>query len=290
MFGIPTKGTHAHSWIQGHDTEDEAFQKYAEALPDQVTLLVDTYDTLKSGVPNAIRTAKWLERQGKRMNAIRLDSGDLAYLSKVARKMLDDAGLPYVQIVATNDLDENIIFNLKAEGARIDVWGVGTHLITAEDQPSLGGVYKLVAREKAGAYVPVIKISGNPEKVSAPGVKEAYRIINRETGKAEADYITLREEEDVRQGKRIKLFDPLHPYIFKFIENYEAMPLLSPIFKGGELVLDLPDLQQIRAHHRAQLALFWPEYLRKLNPEMYPVDLSTKAWDLRMSMIQQHKM
>jgi nicotinate phosphoribosyltransferase len=290
MFGIPTKGTHAHSWIQGHDTEDEAFQKYAEALPDQVTLLVDTYDTLKSGVPNAIRTAKWLEQQGKRMNAIRLDSGDLAYLSKSARKMLDDAGLPYVQIVATNDLDENIIFNLKAEGARIDVWGVGTHLITAEDQPSLGGVYKLVAREKDGAYVPVIKISGNPEKVSAPGVKEAYRIINRETGKAEADYIALREEEDVRQGKRIKLFDPVHPYIYKFIENYEAMPLLSPIFKGGELVLDLPDLQQIRAHHRAQLALFWSEYLRKLNPEMYPVDLSTKAWDLRMSMIQQHKM
>jgi nicotinate phosphoribosyltransferase len=290
LFGIPTKGTNAHSWIQGHDTEAEAFQKYAEALPDQVTLLVDTYDTLKSGVPNAIRTAKWLEQQGKRMNAIRLDSGDLAYLSKGARKMLDDAGLPYVQIVASNDLDENIIFNLKAEGAKIDVWGVGTHLITAEDQPSLGGVYKLVAREKDGAYIPVIKISGNPEKVTAPGVKEAYRIINKETGKAEADYIALREEEDVRQGKRIKLFDPVHPYIYKYIENYEAMPLLSPIFKGGELVYDLPDLQQIRKHHRDQLALFWPEYLRKLNPEMYPVDLSTKVWDLRMSMIQQHKM
>jgi nicotinate phosphoribosyltransferase len=289
LFGIPTKGTNAHSWIQGHDSEAEAFQKYAEALPDQVTLLVDTYDTLKSGVPNAIQTAKWLEQQGRRMNAIRLDSGDLAYLSKGARKMLDDAGLHYVQIVASNDLDENIIFNLKAEGAKIDVWGVGTHLITAEDQPSLGGVYKLVAREKDGANVPVIKISGNPEKVSAPGVKEAYRIINRETGKAEADYIALRKEEDVRQGKRIKLFDPVHPYIYKYMEDYEAMPLLSPIFKGGELVLDLPDLQQIRAHHRAQLALFWPEYLRKLNPEMYPVDLSTKAWDLRMSMIQQHK-
>jgi nicotinate phosphoribosyltransferase len=290
LFGIPTKGTNAHSWIQGHDTEAEAFQKYAEALPDQVTLLVDTYDTLKSGVPNAIRTAKWLEQQGKRMNAIRLDSGDLAYLSKGARKMLDDAGLPYVQIVASNDLDENIIFNLKAEGAKIDVWGVGTHLITAEDQPSLGGVYKLVAREKDGAYIPVIKISGNPEKVTAPGVKEAYRIINKETGKAEADYIALREEEDVRQGKRIKLFDPVHPYIYKYIENYEAMPLLSPIFKGGELVYHLPDLYQIREHHRDQLDLFWPEYLRKLNPEMYPVDLSTKVWDLRMSMIQQHKM
>ncbi|SEC56706.1 nicotinate phosphoribosyltransferase [Paenibacillus sp. GP183] len=290
LFGIPTKGTNAHSWIQGHDTEAEAFQKYAEALPDQVTLLVDTYDTLKSGVPNAIRTAKWLEGQGKRMNAIRLDSGDLAYLSKGARKMLDAAGLSYVQIVASNELDENIIFNLKAEGAKIDVWGVGTHLITAEDQPSLGGVYKLVAREKDGAYIPVIKISGNPEKVSAPGVKEVYRIINRETGKAEADYIALREEEDVRQGMRIKLFDPLHPYIHKYMENYEAMTLLSPIFKGGELVVDLPDLQQIRAHHRAQLTFFWPEYLRKLNPEMYPVDLSTKAWELRLSMIQQFKM
>jgi nicotinate phosphoribosyltransferase len=290
LFGIPTKGTHAHSWVQDHESEAEAFMKFAAALPNQVTLLVDTYDTLKSGLPNAIRTAKWLEEQGKRMISIRLDSGDLAYLSKSARKMLDDAGLPYVKIVASNDLDENIIFNLKAQGAKIDVWGVGTQLITAADQPSLGGVYKLVAREKAGTYVPVIKISGNPEKVSAPGVKEVYRILNGETGRAEADYITLRGEEDVEQRKRIKLFDPVHPYIHKFIDNYKALPLLKPIFKQGELVYELPALEQIRTYHKEQLALFWPEYLRKLNPEMYPVDLSIKAWQLRVDMIQEHQM
>jgi nicotinate phosphoribosyltransferase len=286
MFGIPTKGTHAHSWVQGHDTEEEAFRKYAETLPDQVTLLVDTYDTLKSGVPNAIKTARLLEAQGKRMNAIRLDSGDLAYLSQRARQMLDEAGLPHVKIVASNDLDENIIANLKLQDAKIDVWGVGTNLITAADQPALGGVYKLVAREKNGEYVPVIKISGNPEKVTNPGIKEVYRIINKETGKAEADYLALRQEVDIKQGKRIKLFDPIHPYLYKFIENYEAVPLLRGIFADGELVYNLPTLEQTRAYHVEQMKLFWPEYLRKFNPEPYRVNLSTEAWKLKMELIQ----
>lgn len=289
LFGIPAKGTHAHSWVQHHETEEEAFRKFAEALPDQVTLLVDTYDTLRSGVPNAIKIGKWMEESGKRMSSIRLDSGDLAYLSIKARKMLDDAGLGYVTITASNDLDENIIFNLKAQGARIDIWGVGTQLITAADQPALGGVYKLVAKERGGEYVPVIKISGNPEKVSTPGLKEVYRIIHRDNGKAEADYIALAEEEDVKQGKRIKLFDPVHPYIHKFVENYEAVPLLTPIFDQGKLVYDLPSLEQIREHHRQQLKLFWPEYLRKLNPEGYPIDLSTRLWQLKMDMIASHK-
>ncbi|WP_053374132.1 nicotinate phosphoribosyltransferase [Paenibacillus sp. FJAT-27812] len=290
LFGIPAKGTHAHSWIQGHDTEEDAFRAYANSLPDYVTLLVDTYNTLKSGVPNAIKIAHELEKQGKRMNAIRLDSGDLAYLSQMARKMLDEAGLPYVQIVASNDLDEAIIANLKSQGAKIDVWGVGTKLITATDQPSLGGVYKLVAREKNGGYEPVIKISANPEKVSTPGFKGLYRIINTQTGKAEADYITLRDEQHLARGERIKLFDPIHPYIHKYIEGYEAIPLLKPIFMQGELVYKLPSLEQIRTYHSGQFELFWPQYLRKLNAEAYRVNLSVALWELKRDLIHQHQM
>lgn len=285
-FGIPTKGTHAHSWVQGHDTEEDAFMKYAEALPDQVTLLVDTYDTLLSGVPNAIKVGHWLEKKGKKLVSIRIDSGDIAYLSKEARKMLDKAGLPYVGIVASNDLDENIIFNLKGQGAKVDTWGVGTHLITAADQPSLGGVYKLVAREKNGQLVPVIKISGNPEKVTTPGKKDVYRIIDNDSGEAAADYIALSGEEDIREGKRIKLFDPVHPYIYKYARNYAAEPLLHPVFENGELVYELPSLQQIRDYHQERLRLFWPELLRKLNPDVYPVNLSVAAYELKMELIR----
>ncbi|MBW5445578.1 nicotinate phosphoribosyltransferase [Cohnella sp. CFH 77786] len=286
LFGIPVKGTHAHSWVQDHDTEEEAFRKFAEALPDQVSLLVDTYDTLKSGVPNAIRTAKRLELAGKRLQSIRIDSGDLAYTSQKAREMLDKAGLAYVKIIASNDLDENIILDLKAQNAKIDVWGVGTQLITAADQPSLGGIYKLVAREDRGVYEPVIKISGNPEKVSNPGVKELYRIVDRNSGKAEADYIVLREEEDVRQGKPLKLFDPVHPYRSKVVKDYEAVPLLQAIFASGEFVYRQPALEDIRRYHEEQLKLFWPEFLRKLNPEFYKVNLSQAAWDLKMDLIK----
>lgn len=289
LFGIPTSGTHAHAWVQHHASEEEAFEKYARALPNQVTLLVDTYDTLKSGVPNAIKVAQRMEADGHRMRAIRLDSGDLAYLSKKARRMLDDAGLGYVKIVASNDLDENIILNLKAQGARIDSWGVGTQLITAADQPALGGVYKLVAREKAGGWEPVIKISGNPEKVSTPGIKDVYRIVDRESGMAIADYVSLADEEDVRAGAPIELFDPVHPYMHQIADNYDAIPMLKPIFADGELTYELPDLDAIRALHREQLAKFWPEHLRKLNPERYPVDLSVKAWQLKMDLIKRYK-
>ncbi|ULL16081.1 nicotinate phosphoribosyltransferase [Paenibacillus sp. H1-7] len=288
LFGIPSKGTHAHAWVQANDSEEEAFERYAAALPDQVTLLVDTYDTLRSGVPHAIKVAKELERQGKKMAAIRLDSGDLAYLSKTARTMLDDAGLPYVAIVASNDLDENIMFNLKAQGAQIDSWGVGTQLITAADQPALGGVYKLVAREKDGELEPVIKISGNPEKVSTPGKKEVYRIINRDTGKAIADYVALFDETDVQRGEKLKLFDKVHPYIYKYVENYEVQRLLTPIFENGVQVYELPELEQIRAHHKKQLIQFWPEYLRKLNPAIFPVNLSPRAYQLKMDLIHEH--
>ncbi|MBW7457000.1 nicotinate phosphoribosyltransferase [Paenibacillus sepulcri] len=289
LFGIPTKGTHAHSWIQDHDTEEESFRKFAEAIPDQVSLLVDTYDSLKSGVPNAIKTARHLEQMGKKIQSIRIDSGDLAYISKQSREMLDDAGLSYVKIIASGDLDENIILNLKAQGSKIDVFGVGTQLITAADQPSLGGVYKLVAREKNGEYEPVIKISGNPDKVSNPGVKEIYRIISRATGKAEADYIALRHEQDILQGQPLDLIDPVHSYRSRTVRDYESVPLLHPIFLDGALAYPLPKLEDIRSYHEEQLQLFWPEYLRKLNPEMFRVNLSREAWELKMELIRKHQ-
>lgn len=288
LFGIPTKGTHAHAWIQAHDTEEEAFAKFAEALPDQVSLLVDTYDTLKSGVPNAIKTAKLLEQKGKRLQSIRLDSGDLALISKEARAMLDQAGYPYVKIIASNDLDENLIMNLKAQGARIDVWGVGTQLITAADQPSLGGIYKLVAKEKDGDYMPVIKISGNPEKVSNPGVKETYRLLNRQSGRAEADYIALGSEEEARAGAPLLLFDPATPYRSKTLHDYESVRLLRDVYVNGELVYELPAVDDIRAYHETQLELFRPEIRRMLNPEEYRVTLSRKAWDLKMELIHEY--
>lgn len=287
IFGIPTKGTHAHSWVQIFDSEDEAFDIYARALPDQVSLLVDTFDTLESGVPNAIKTARKLEAMGKRLGSIRIDSGDLAYLSIKARQMLDDAGLPYVKIVASNDLDENTIFNLKAQGARIDSWGVGTQLITAADQPALGGVYKLVEREHSGEMEPTIKISGNPEKVTSPGKKDVLRIVSKESCKCIADYVCFPHEKQARTGGNLRLFDPMHPYIKKTVKDYEAIPMLQPIFERGELVYDLPALEDIKAYHTQQLDMFWPEYLRKLNPEIYKVRLSQEAWELRQRMIEE---
>lgn len=288
MFGIPTKGTHAHSWVQSFSSEQEAFDAYAKVMPDGVTLLVDTFDTLRSGVPHAINTAKMLESQGKRMNGIRLDSGDLAYLSRQARKMLDEAGLDYVKIVASNDLDENTIMDLKLQGAAIDTWGVGTQLITASDQPSLGGVYKLVEIESStGEMIPTIKISSNPEKVSTPGKKEVFRIVGT-NGKAMADYISFPEEETPRSGARIKLFNPLHPYLRKNVDKYQALPMLEPIFVNGFQVYTLPDLDEIRRYHQEQMDLFWPEYLRKLNPEVYRVNLSEQVWTRKQQLIAEH--
>ncbi|HEY2491428.1 MAG TPA: nicotinate phosphoribosyltransferase [Paenibacillus sp.] len=287
-FGIPTKGTHAHSWVQSFKTEQEAFDAYAKVLPNQVTLLVDTFDTLKSGVPNAIHTAKMLESMGKKMSAIRLDSGDLAYLSIKARKMLDEAGLPDVKIVASNDLDENTILNLKAQGARIDTWGVGTQLITASDQPSLGGVYKLVEREIDGTMIPTLKISANPEKVSTPGKKEVYRIIDKVSNKAMADYICFPSEEQPSDGRKLTLFNPHHPYLQKSVRNYEVIPMLEPIFVNGLQVYKLPTLEDIRSYNVEQMNMFWPEYLRKLNPEIYRVNISQEVWDLKKNMMAQY--
>ncbi|HJV45077.1 MAG TPA: nicotinate phosphoribosyltransferase [Bacillota bacterium] len=289
QFGIPTKGTHAHSWVQDHDSEEDAFEGFARALPNQASFLVDTYDTLRSGLPSAIRVAKKMEQQGKQLRSIRIDSGDLAYLSKEARRILDEADLPYVKIIASNDLDENLIVELKNQGARIDVWGIGTKLITAYDQPALGGVYKVVSKEENGEWLPTIKISGNPEKVTTPGRKKLYRIMNLHTGKAEGDYIAL-EHEDVVNQPKLKLFDPIHTYHHKFVVDFEAQELLELIYEEGNLVYTLPTLQEIRSYHQRQLSSFWEEYMRRLNPEQYPVDLSQELWDLKYQMIQQKSM
>lgn len=287
LFHIPTKGTHAHAFVQDANTELEAFEAYARALPDQVTLLVDTYDTLKSGVPNAIKVGLMLKEQGKTLRGIRLDSGDLAYLSIEARRMLDEAGLTDTKIVASNDLDEYTIQSLKAQGAKIDTWGVGTKLITAQDSPSLGGVYKVVAKLEDGIWEPTIKISGNPEKVTTPGRKKLMRIVNRHTGRAEADYL-MGEEETLEGVEKLKLFDPVHTYLHKFVTDFEAIPLLDKVYEQGKRVGHSPTLDEIAAYHEQQKKLFWQEYIRNLNPERYPVDLSQQIWDTKMELIAKY--
>ncbi|OQP07082.1 nicotinate phosphoribosyltransferase [Geobacillus sp. 46C-IIa] len=287
LFGIPVAGTHAHSMIQAYQDEYVAFHKYARRHKDCV-FLVDTYDTLKSGVPNAIRVAKEL---GDQINfiGIRIDSGDLAYLSKEARKMLDEAGFPNAKIFASNDLDEDTILNLKSQGAKIDVWGIGTKLITAYDQPALGAVYKMVAIEnEAGEMVDTIKISGNPEKVTTPGLKRVYRIVNKINHKAEGDYIAL-ESENPQQEERLKMFHPVYTFISKFVTNFEARDLHETIFDNGKLVYTSPPLSDIQAYAKKSLRLFWEEYKRTLNPEQYPVDLSQACWDNKMENIRKVK-
>lgn len=284
MFGIPIVGTHAHAMVQAYEDEYTAFRKYAGRHRDCV-FLVDTYDTLRSGVPNAIRVAKELEG---RINfaGIRLDSGDLAYLSKKAREMLDEAGFPNAKIVASNDLDEHTILNLKAQGARIDVWGIGTRLITAYDQPALGAVYKMVAIEdENGRMKDTIKISSNPEKITTPGLKRVYRIINRQNGKAEGDYIAL-EHEDPQREERLKMFHPVHTHIMKFVTDFEARELLYTIIEDGKLVCELPKLDDIRRYAKDNLDLLWDEYKRTMNPPEYPVDLSQACWDNKMAIIR----
>lgn len=287
LFGIPVSGTHAHAMVQAYRDEYTAFHKYAARHKD-CTFLVDTYETLKSGVPTAIKVAKEL---GDKINfkAIRLDSGDLAYLSKEARKMLDEAGFKKTKIIASNDLDEYTIINLKSQGARIDGWGIGTKLITAYDQAALGAVYKLVSIEdENGEMVDTIKISGNPEKVTTPGLKKIYRIINRINHKSEGDYIAM-EDEKPEQEERLKMFHPIHTYIKKFVTNFEAKELHHDIFVDGKLVYNLPDIREIQQFVKNNLNLLWEEYKRSLNPEEYPVDLSQKCWDNKMENIAKVK-
>lgn len=285
LFGIPVSGTHAHSFIQAYKDEYIAFHKYARRHKDCV-FLVDTYDTLKSGVPNAIRVAKEL---GDKINfiGIRLDSGDLAYLSKKARVMLDEAGFHDAKIVASNDLDENTIINLKSQDAKIDIWGIGTKLITAYDQPALGAVYKLVSIENEdGQMIDTIKISANPEKVSTPGLKKVYRIINRLNNKSEGDYITLSNENPEKE-QRIKMFHPVHTFVSKFVTNFYAKELHHKIFENGKLVYDTPSLLEMQNYTLENLQLLWDEYKRSLHPEDYPVDLSQACWDNKMKNINE---
>lgn len=283
LFGIPVSGTLAHSMVQVYHDEYTAFHKYASTHKDCI-FLVDTYDTLKSGVPNAIRVAKELGDQ-IRFVGIRIDSGDLAYLSKKARKMLDEAGFPEAKIFASNDLDEHTIINLKAQGAQIDSWGVGTKLITAFDQPALGAVYKLVAIEEDGKLIDTIKISGNPEKVTTPGLKKVYRIINKQNGKSEGDYITL-DWENPQEEEPLKMFHPVHTFISKYVTNFEAVDLHKNIFVDGKLVYELPTIKEIQNYVKKNLDLLWDEYKRILNPTLYPVDLSQACWDNKMANIE----
>ncbi|OLN21942.1 nicotinate phosphoribosyltransferase [Domibacillus antri] len=284
LFGIPVSGTHAHALVQTYKDEYTAFHKYAQRHRDCV-FLVDTYDTLKSGVPAAIQVAKEL---GDQINfiGIRLDSGDMAYLSKEARKMLDEAGFPDAHIVASNDLDEYTIMNLKAEGAKIDIWGIGTKVITAYDQAALGAVYKLVSIEdEAGEMSDTIKLSANPEKVTTPGLKRVYRIINKLNGKAEGDYIAL-DHEEPQKADKLKMFHPVHTFVSKFVTNFEARELHDLIFINGVRVYDLPNIESIRRLVNDNLELLWNEYKRALNPEEYPVDLSQNCWDNKMKNIE----
>lgn len=286
LFGIPIAGTHAHSMVQAYRDDYLAFKTYASTHKDCV-FLVDTYDTLRSGVPNAIRVAKEF---GDKINfiGIRLDSGDMAYLSKEARRMLDEAGFHDAKIFASNDLDEYTILNLQAQGSEIDIYGIGTKLITAYDQAALGGVYKLVAIEEDGEMVDTIKISANPEKVTTPGRKRVYRIINNETGYSEGDYIAL-EHEDPQAEKRLKMFHPVHTYISKYVTNFTAVHLHEDVVVNGEINYQSPSLEEIQQYTTNNMDLLWEEYKRTMKPEEYPVDLSTACWENKMNLIHSIK-
>ena len=284
LFGIPCSGTHAHSFVQAYEDEKVAFKKYAAAHKD-CYFLVDTYDTLRSGIPTAIEVADELKDKINFLG-IRLDSGDIAYLSKEARKMLDAAGYPNAKVVASNDLDEATITHLKQEGARIDAWGIGTKLITAYDNPALGAVYKLACLEdENGNMVDRLKVSENPAKLTIPGIKRVYRIINKENGMAAGDYIAL-ESEDVSKEKSIKLFHPTHTYLEKEVENFEARDLHVDVFKDGRQVYAIPSVQESAQYFKENKKTVWNEYLRLLNPEFYPVDLSTKCWENRNNILR----
>ena len=284
-FGIPVAGTHAHSLVQAYKSEYEAFHAYAKRHKDCV-FLVDTYNTLKIGVPTAIQVAKEL---GDKINfiGIRLDSGDIAFLSKEARRMLDEAGFTEAKIVVSNDLDEYTILNLKAQGAKVDMWGIGTKLITAYDQPALGAVYKIVSIESdEGVMEDTIKISSTTEKVTTPGRKKLYRIIDRENGKAEGDYITMFDEDPTHE-QRLKMFHPVHTFVSKFVTNFDAKDLHTKVIENGQVIYTNPTLFEMRDYGNTNLELLWDEYKRSLNPEEYPVDLSQKCWDNKMRNIQE---
>ncbi|MEE1078078.1 MAG: nicotinate phosphoribosyltransferase [Agathobacter sp.] len=291
MFEVPVLGTHAHSWIMSFPDEYTAFKEYARLYPDACTLLVDTYDTLKSGVPNAIRVFKEMREEGiySKNYGIRMDSGDLAYLSKKVRKMLDDAGFPDAVISASNDLDEYLIESLKIQGATITSWGVGTNLITSKDNPSFGGVYKLAAiQDKDGNFVPKIKLSENVEKVTNPGNKTFYRIYDNETGKIRADLICL-AEETFDEKKDLKLFDPNAPWKKTKLKGgtYTMREMLVPVIKNGKSVYKTPKVMDIREYCIKEKETLWDETKRFVNPQEIYVDLSQKLYDMKNELLDQ---
>lgn len=285
LYGVPATGTMAHSWVQMFDTELEAFECYCRTYPDSSTLLVDTYNVLKSGVPNAIKAFDNVLRPlGKRPRGIRLDSGDIAYLSIEARKMLDEAGYPDCRIVASNSLDEHIITDLLHQGAKIDLFGVGERLITASSEPVFGGVYKLAAVEENGVITPKIKISENVSKITNPHFKKLYRLYSKHTGKAIADQLCV-HDETIDETKPLTIFDPDFTWKKKRLTDFTARKLQVQIFRGGELVYEKPSLEEIRAYCAQQLDTLWDEVLRFENPHNYYVDLSKKLWNIKQELL-----
>ena len=286
IYGVPAGGTMAHSWVQMFDTEYDAFKAYCQTYPTNATLLVDTYNSLKSGVPNAIKVFnEVLKPLGITKCGIRFDSGDIAYLTRKARVMLDEAGWPECKITVSNSLDERLITELLLQGAKIDSFGVGERLITSKTEPVFGGVYKLCAVEDSeGNIIPKIKISENVGKITNPGFKKVYRFYNRDTGMAEADYICM-HDETVDDSKPIEICDPEARWKSKLMENYRAEELLVPIFKNGELVYDMPSLQEIKRNCAYKVSTLWPEVKRFDNPHNYYVDLSPKLMELKDNML-----
>ncbi len=286
-FGVKALGTMAHSWIQLFPDEIDAFRAYAKVYPDSCTLLVDTYNTLKSGIPNAITVFKELEADGHRGVGIRIDSGDIAYLSKKARKMLDEAGLDYIQIVVSNSLDEYIIRDLIMQGAQIDSFGVGERLVTSKSEPVFGGVYKLAAVEENGEIIPKIKISENAVKITNPSYKEVWRLFDNESGKAVADVITLADEV-IDSSEPYTIFDPEQTYKRTTLNDFTAKKLKVQIFSKGKCVYTSPDIEQIKNYCKEQLELIWEEVKRFENPHEYYVDLSQKLWELKHRLLSEH--
>lgn len=288
MFSVPALGTMAHSWVQAFDSEYEAFKAYATAYPNNCTLLVDTYHVLKSGLPNAIRVFDEVLKPLEITNCgIRIDSGDITYLTKKCRKMLDDAGWQSAKIVVSNSLDEYIIRDILQQGAKIDSFGVGERLITSKSEPVFGGVYKLVAVEEDGEILPRIKISENVAKITNPYFKKVHRLYSKETGKAIADVLTAYDEL-IDDSKPYEIFDPRNTWKRKIVTNFEAKELQVPIFKAGECVYESPTLQEIQTYCKESLLTIWDEVKRFENPHEYYVDLSQKLWDIRYQLLAAH--
>ena len=292
-FNVPVKGTHAHSWVMSFPTELDAFRAYAKEFPNMCILLVDTYNTLEQGVPDAITVFKEMQAKGPMPKGygIRLDSGDLAYLSKKARKMLDDAGFKDAIISASSDLDEYLITSLKSQGAKITLWGVGTKLITSDDSPAFGGVYKLCAEtDETGNFIPKIKLSNNPEKVTLPGIKKVVRIYDKATNKIKADLITL-DHEVIDENKDLTLFDHVATWKRMTLKagTYYTKEMLVPIFKDGNLVYSSPSTEEIKEYASKEINTLWDEHRRLTNPQVVPVDLSEELYLLREKMIRKMK-